>query len=232
MMLEAYRDEIIPARPVQRELLGKQISDALRRDILLGVIKPGTRLSQQQLCERFGTSRMPVRDGLRVLAHEGLLITDSAQHTIVAPLSRADLLDAYWIEGTLAGMAATRASERAGAEDLDRLDESHHQMLEAAAAGGWERMARLNWSFHRSINRLSGSRKLINAIKSMSLDLPRDYLMAMPDWSAKSNEQHGQILEAMRARRHDKAGSLMTKHVVDSGRGLIAMLESRGLDLD
>ena len=55
-------------RPVvDRAFLGRQIAQSLRRDILLGVLSSGTKLSQQQLCERFGTSRMPVRDGLRLL---------------------------------------------------------------------------------------------------------------------------------------------------------------------
>ena len=221
-----------PDRPVQRSLLGTQIADSVRRDVLLGVIKPGTRLSQQQLCERFGTSRMPVRDALRLLSHEGLLVTDSAQHTIVAPLSKADLLDAYWIEGTLAGMAAERASMKATPGDLDRLEGLHEQMMKAAASSEFSDMARLNWSFHRSINRLSESRKLLSAIKAVSLDLPRDFLMELPEWSVKSNDDHAGILAAMREQRHADVRELATEHIVASGRGLIAELQARGLELD
>ena len=54
---------------------------ALRRDILLGVLKPGTKISQQQLTELYGTSRMPVRDALRLLVHEGLMTVDDSRHT-------------------------------------------------------------------------------------------------------------------------------------------------------
>ena len=157
-----------PAPQVQRALLGNQIADAIRRDILLGVIKPGTRMAQQQLCETFGTSRMPVRDALRVLTHEGLLVTDAGQHTIVAPLSRADLSDSFVIEGMLAGLAAERASRAASDEDLASLDTLHQAMISAASAQDEAALAELNWSFHRSINRLSGSRKLLAAIKSAS----------------------------------------------------------------
>jgi DNA-binding GntR family transcriptional regulator len=221
-----------PDRPVQRALLGNQIADALRRDILLGVIKPGTKLSQQQLCDRFGTSRMPVRDGLRVLSHEGLLVTDSAQHTIVAPLSRTDLLDAYQLEGVIAGMAAERGSKAATVEDLSGLGKLHDGMLEAADAGDHVRMADLNWSLHRHINRMSKSRKYLSALKTLSVDLPRDFLIQMPDWAEKSNRDHEEILDAMRARKHQKVGQLMTGHIVDSGKGLIALLESEGLELE
>lgn len=228
----ATKDLFTPGPPVQRTMLGSQIADAIRRDVLLGVIKPGTQLSQQQVCERFGTSRMPVRDALRMLAHEGLLVTDSAQHTIVAPLSRDDFLDAYRIEGTLAGMAAERASQKAAPEDLERLEGLHQQMVKATAATEFGEMVRLNWSFHRSINKLSASRKLLSAIKTVSLDLPRDFLMELPDWSTRSNADHAGILAAMREQRHADVRELITEHIVASGRGLIAELEARGLDLD
>jgi len=220
------------AKPVVRSLLGNQIADSLRRDILLGVIKPGTRLSQQQLCEQFGTSRMPVRDGLRALLHEGLLLTDSGQHTVVAPLSRADLLDAYLIEGTLAGMAATRASSLATEDDVESLMDLHHAMVDSDRAHDYERVAQLNWSLHRSINRMSRSRKLLSAIKVISLDLPRDFLAQMPEWGAKSNREHEVILNSMKAKEHDETGRLMTQHIVESGQGLIQYLESQGLQLD
>ena len=219
-------------RPVQRALLGNQIADALRREILLGVLKPGTRMAQQQLCERFGTSRMPVRDGLRVLAHEGLLITDAGQHTIVAPLSRGDLQDSFLIEGMLAGVAAERASKAASEDDLDRLDGLHHRMLEASDGRDQTLVADLNWDLHRTINRLSGSRKLIGALRVVSLDLPRNYLVQMPEWNERSNAEHAVVLEAMRRRQHETVNTLMVDHIVDSGKGLIAYLESQGLELD
>ncbi|MGH3756663.1 GntR family transcriptional regulator [Actinophytocola sp.] len=217
---------------VHRAFLGSQIADVLRRDILLGRIKPGTRLAQQQLCEQFGTSRMPVRDGLRALSHEGLLTVDSGQHTVVAPLSKADLADSFLVEGMLTGLAARRASERASDAELDELDELHRKMIAAAKSRDQSAMAGLNWSLHRQINRLSGSRKLLAAIRAVSLDVPQDFLVQVPDWSIKSNREHYQILLAMREGRHDDVERLMLEHVVASGNGLIAYLESQGLKLE
>ena len=219
-------------KQVHRSLLGNQIADALRRDILLGRVKAGTRLSQQQLCATYGTSRMPVRDGLRVLANEGLLVNDSGRHAIVAPLSRADMLDSYLIEGTLAGIAAERASANATDEDLESLYEQHRQMAAAAGRADYAESARLNWGLHRTINRLAKSRKLLSAIKAVSLDLPRDFLIELPEWGQKSILEHEAILTSMTNRWHSQAGSLMTEHIVDSGRGLISYLESQGLELD
>jgi DNA-binding GntR family transcriptional regulator len=218
--------------PIERKLLSNQIADALRRDILFGILKPGTKVSQQQLCELYGTSRMPVRDALRLLLHEGLMMLDDGRHILVAPLSRADLLDAFKIEGVLTGLAAELASERATEEELDQLDELHVSMLAAAGAEDLPRMADLNWRLHRRINRMADSRKLLISIKKVSIDLPRDYLEHVPHWSGQSNKEHGEILAAMRAKQHSEARVLMQAHVENSGRGLVEFLESQGLKLD
>jgi DNA-binding GntR family transcriptional regulator len=220
------------AAPVERKLLSSQIADSLRRDILFGILKPGTKMSQQQLCEIFGTSRMPVRDALRALVHDGLMMLDETNHILVAPLSRADLIDAFTIEGVLTGLAAQRASELATEAELDELEQLHESMVTAAAAGDLSLMVDLNWQFHRRINRLAGSRKLLVGLRKVSLDLPRDYLEHVPQWIERSNKEHAQILAALRERRHEDAASLMREHVVNSGRGLVGFLESQGVQLD
>lgn len=225
----------LPASPtvqVERKYLGNQIADALRRDILRGALRPGTKVSQQQLCELYGTSRMPVRDALRTLVQEGLMLAYGGRHVLVAPLSRGDLLDAFMIEGVLTGLAAERASERATGEELDLLENLHHGMLDAADQGEQKQMVALNWSFHRNINRLAGSRKLLVSLRQVSLDLPRDYLESVPSWNAQSNREHAEVLAAMRERRHTDARQLMQEHVIASGRGLVAYLEEQGLDLE
>jgi DNA-binding GntR family transcriptional regulator len=213
-------------------VLGKQIAQSLRRDIVLGIIPSGAKLSQQKLCEKFGTSRMPVRDGLKLLSHEGLVTTDATQHAIVAPLSRADLLDAYLIEGTLTGLAAERASRNATADDIAELQNLHEAMVESSAERDHQQMAELNWTFHRRINRLSRSQKLLSAIKTTSLDLPHDFLAEMPEWGPHSNVEHGKILKAMSRRRHADVGRLMKEHIINSGNELVASLIARGTQLD
>lgn len=222
----------LSAVSVERKLLSNQIADALRRDIFFGILKSGTKVSQQQLCELYGTSRMPVRDALRLLVHEGLMMVDEGRHIMVAPLSRADLLDAFTIEGVLTGLAAELASQRATDQELDELDDLHGRMLAATVTADLPEMVDLNWRWHRGINRMAGSRKLLISLKKVSIDLPRDYLEHIPQWSEQSNKEHADILAAMRGKRHADAGVLMQKHIEHSGRGLVQFLQSQGLELD
>jgi DNA-binding GntR family transcriptional regulator len=228
-------DALDPAKPalhagLQRDPLGSQIASLLRREIYLGRLRPGTRLGQQELCEQFGTSRMPVRDALRELVYDGLLVRDGARQVVVAPLHRADLLDSFQIEGMLNGMAAARATANATQEDFQRLEEFHGGMLRCAGSGDYAEMARLNWQFHRYINRLAGSRKLLAALRVVSLDVPRDYLTQLPEWAQKSNREHEAIINAMKSHDSKGAEALMTRHLADSGTGLADYLASQGLE--
>jgi DNA-binding GntR family transcriptional regulator len=234
VQLSNPEDEKSAARPrgdLQRDPLGSQIASALRRDIYLGRLRPGTRLGQQELCEEFATSRMPVRDALRELVHDGLLTRISSRQLVVAPLSRNDLLDSFMIEGTLNGLAARLATTRADEKSLDALAGMHAEMLELAAAGNLADMAGVNWRFHRTINHLADSRKLIAALRIVSLDVPRDYLVQMPAWAKRSNIEHGLILDAMRAGDAEKAEKLMTEHLTASGAGLADHLVEQGFVL-
>jgi DNA-binding GntR family transcriptional regulator len=219
-------------RDIQRAPLGNQIAAALRRDIFLGRLRPGTRLAQHELCAEFGTSRMPVRDALRELLYDGTVMSDGARTVVVAPLSRSDLIDSFQIEGLLNGLAARLATPRASAEDFEILTSLHKQMLASNKAGKHEEMAQLNWQFHRHINRLAGSRKLLSALRVVSLDVPRDYLIRMPEWASKTNTEHAQIIAAMKARDPANAESLMEAHLTESGKGLADFLVREGLQLD
>lgn len=220
------------SRPVQRAPLGSQIADALRQDILFGRLVAGTRLAQRELCEQFGTSRMPVRDALRSLLHEGLLTLDGGQHTLVAPLSKSDLLDSFVIEGTLTGLAARRATDLGSKEDLEELSSLHRQMLSVTngtADPASVSMARLNWTFHRKINRMADSRKLLAALRVVSIDMPRDFLERLPEYQPYANDEHEQLLVLMRAKDAKRVGELMTEHVIASGKALIGYLEAQGV---
>lgn len=217
---------------LQRLSLGEQIADVIRRDIIYGRLPAGQRVSQQQLCERYGTSRMPVRDALRHLTLEGFFKDDGSGHSVVAPFSRSDIEDIYLIEGMLHGLAIRRIVERGNPSELAELQDLHKKMVAAEEAGRPDEMADLNWRFHRRINQLARSPKLIAVLRTHSLSIPRDYLLEFPQWIPRANEEHGELLQVMRRGDADLAQEMMKEHVVTSGEGLINYLDFRGVDLD
>jgi DNA-binding GntR family transcriptional regulator len=219
---ETFRFERVP--------LGNQIADVIRREILYGRLAAGTHVGQQILCERFNTSRMPVRDALRQLTTQGFLVDDGHGHSLVVPLTRSDLSDIYLIEGMLHGLALRRVTERHDEDEINELAGYHEEMLRSAAADDNARMSKINWQFHRRINQLSQSQKLQAVIRTHSLSIPNDQVETMPDRSERVNLEHAGILAAVRQGEGTLAESLMREHVVNAGRDLLSYLEAQRVE--
>ena len=103
-----------PDRPYfRRTPLGLQISQEVRRQILFGHLNPlATPLTQQDLCDRFGTSRMPVRDAINMLVMDGLATRPNNRDAVVADITLEDILDAFEVNAHLHALAAVRAITR------------------------------------------------------------------------------------------------------------------------
>ena len=213
---------------LNRQPLGSQIAEALRQDILLGRIRGGSPVSQQQLCDEYGVSRMPVRDALLKLTHEGLIVSGPGGQSIVAQLTANDILDAFDIEAMVHGRAARRATTHATPQDLDELTRLHEEMLAAEEEGDLELVGDLNRRFHRQINLLARSPKLLAFLRHASVGIPRAYIREMPEWATRGNRARVEILAAMRERDADRVEDLIRGLVVASGADLVAYLIEAG----
>lgn len=147
----------------------ERIADALRKDILFGRLKPGEPIRQSELTERFGTSRMPVRVALRQLTYEGFLLEEGNHRTLIASLSRSDLEGIYLIEGILHALAVRRVTEEGSQDNTGELTALHRRMVKAEEERSVSQMARINWDFHRRINKMANSPKLLAVLRTHSL---------------------------------------------------------------
>ena len=196
---------------------------------MLGRLAPGTAVSQQGCARSYGTSRMPVRDALLKLTSEGLIVTDQRGHSVVARLTAQDILDVFDIEAVVHGRAARRAAARVTSDDVERLQAAHEAMGQAETAGDLVLVTELNWRFHKQINVLADSAKLLAVIRSVSLNIPQTYLLELPDWAAKSNREHAGIIAALAAQDGAEAETLVNTHVREAGSHLAAYLAKKGL---
>jgi DNA-binding GntR family transcriptional regulator len=230
--LPQLREPTPLADRVSRETLGRQIANALRNEILLGALRPGQHLNQQQVCDQFGVSRMPVRDAFMLLTYEGFVVDEGAGRLVVARLTRQDLEDIYMIEGILHGIACRRTTMLATPEQLNELKKLHERLADAVQAGDGSAMATLNWAFHRRINQLSASPKLTAALRPLAQSIPRELFSSVPSWGRKAVGVQQKLLTAMRARNADKAEAIMVKHVNDAGADFIKFLQDRGVEFN
>jgi DNA-binding GntR family transcriptional regulator len=151
-----------------RHELWEGVADSLRSAIVSGAIAPGSSLVEADLADRFGVSRGPVRDALRDLAREGLVVDLPRRGTIVSTLTFSDTRDVYAVREGLEATGARLAIERAGDDDLRRLGEALTAMEE-----GWDRRAPYpetlarDLEFHRELVALSANPRLIPLYEQM-----------------------------------------------------------------
>ena len=207
--------------------LGGQVKQALRRDILFGTLAAGEVLQQERICERFGVSRMPVRDALQSLMYEGLVEKNAGGQMAVSKLTFTDLEDMFRITAMLHSMATKRATLRIDPEEIAELSRLEVAMAQAETVGENRRMSKLNRQFHHRINQMSHSSKIIAALRAVSVDVSYDFLIEVPTWISHSNAQHAEIMTAMRAGDSEEAQRCMYEHVWQSGVQLSKILQRK-----
>ena len=119
---------------------------------------------------------MPVRDALRQLTYEGFLVDDGKGHAMVAPVTREILEEIYLIAGMVCGLAANRAATQIDRHELSELQVLHQRMCDAAAWNDMAEMSETNWVFHRRINQLAKSLRIMAVLRAHTSIMPRSFL--------------------------------------------------------
>jgi DNA-binding GntR family transcriptional regulator len=183
--------------------------DTVRQLILDGSYVPGQRMLEEELALRIGVSRTSLRDCLRRLAGEGLVRIEPNRGTFVAELSSAEIEEIFQLRAVLEGHATALAALNASEDDLEeltRIASEIDQLLaeqDASDASLFSRFQACNTRFHFCILRASGSRRL-QSMSTALLELPL-VTMKQQMWPGeisvrRSNEQHWEIIQALRAR--------------------------------
>ena len=191
---------------------GKRVTSAyqqLRELIVHGRLAPGSRIMEADLANRLGVSRTPVRDALRSLQQEGFVACDSVAgvkaRLVVAPLTKEDARELYWIVGRLEGLAArhTAALEPAVRTELaDKLKSLNDALCGIAQTGRGDpdRIFKLDLTFHRSIVEASAGPRLLtlhNSIKPQTERYWRLYASAIVEQLSVSVAEHASIITAI-----------------------------------
>jgi DNA-binding GntR family transcriptional regulator len=198
--------------------LGTQIANAIKSAILLGHLTSDVTLTQSDLCKRFKTSRMPVRDALARLTDQGLIERDEQGLLRPILLSPDDIADLFRVEAQLASLAARKAAERATEGDLVHIRELHLRMTKAVDEEDIATAAAMNRLFHREINIAARAPMLISALRATSAHVHREFLMEFPQWVRHSLTEHEAIVIALERRTPSKVATLMRRHVEHSAK--------------
>lgn len=202
------------------------VREALKQAILSGEIEAGTQLRQDDLAERFGTSRIPVREALRQLEMEGLVNFHTNRGAVVSSVSLAEVLEMMEIRIALECRALRLAIPNQVDADLDLAAEILKSYDDEPRAEKW---AEMNWRFHRTLYEPCGLPKLLAMIDANYGHVGRFTRVQVSLAAGKERPQreHLGLLDACRRGDVDAAVRLLEEHVVHTQKSLMAASRHR-----
>jgi DNA-binding GntR family transcriptional regulator len=177
-----------------------------------GTYRPGDRLVESELAERFGVSRTPIREALQRLETQSLLARDG-RSLIVASLDHNQMAELYVVRGELEGLAARLAAQNATEEEvklLREMVEADNDLKDHPAA-----LARANRRFHKQIHLASHNRFLVRQLDLVhrSMALMATTSLAVVGRGEIAQKEHDRIVSAIEARDGDGAAAALRSHI-------------------
>jgi DNA-binding GntR family transcriptional regulator len=177
-----------------------------------GIYRPGSRLVESELAERFGVSRTPIREALQRLETQSLLTRDG-RSLIVASLDHAQMAELYAVRQELEGLAARLAAQHAASEEVAVLRDMVEQ--DRALLGDPEALARANRRFHHQIHLASHNRYLVQQLDLVyrSMALMARTSLAAAGRGEDAMAEHEAIVDAIGARDGERAAQALKAHL-------------------
>lgn len=200
-------------------------------EIRSGVLTPGARLRENELAERLGISRTPVREAIRQLEADGLVVHLPRQGATIRRLDLAEVAELYEMRVVLEGTAARLAARAASDIELRELGSLNAEMAQAQAG---DQVRELNRIFHRTLFDAARNRFLIKAMRSLqkTLLILGPSTLADADRASAAVAEHDAVLDALMARDGARAEAAMRTHVEAALSARIRVMRSHDLPME
>jgi DNA-binding GntR family transcriptional regulator len=195
--------------------------------ILKGELSAGQKLTEQEVAERVGVSRGPVREALRVLAEAGLLQIEPNRGAFVRKIDFKEAIEIHDVYSALEELAARSAARGLAGGQVEELKGLVESMDAAAEAEDLDRYYTLNLSFHQRLVEGSGNQKLLRIYNRLlnELHLFRRFGLMQRSQMQRSNHEHRQVLEKIAAGDPEGAAEAMRHHTSERRRQMLANSE-------
>ena len=213
---EVNMDEYLPLRDV--------VFKTLRQAILKGELEPGERLMEIQLAERLGVSRTPIREAIRKLELEGLVLMIPRKGAEVAKISESNLRDVLEVRRSLEELAIDLACQRITEEELDELNKAEVDFKAAIENGDAMQIAQTDESFHEIIYNSTKNQKLVQILNNLREQMYRYRLEYIKDADKRQilMVEHEHILKALTL-RHIQEAKMAVREQIDNQEITILM---------
>lgn len=200
---------------IQHRILYQEAADRIRELIEHGVLTAGEKISEKQLCDKFGISRTPLREALKVLTSEGLIEILPNRGARVSRLSFSDVQHTYDVMGALEGLAGEAACHRITDDELSTISQIHGQMLEHFHRQDLQAYFQANRQIHERILAASGNAVLLEMYNNLSQRIKRFRFTAemSPEFWQKAVNDHEEMIKALQNRDGKRLGDILREHL-------------------
>ncbi len=203
------------ALPTSRPSKANQIYAALREAIVSGEIAPGASIDKNELCARFGVSRLPITTAVNRLAYDGLVLIEPQKGSFVAKIKLGDALQWMLARRALEAELAAECARRLPDASIDRL--KRNLLYQQAAVGGddYSGFLRLDVVFHQQLVDGLGLGRIGELLDSLRahLDRIRRILLPEPGRMESTLAEHQSIFDAIVRRKPRQADQAMRTHL-------------------
>lgn len=213
-------NEYLPLRDV--------VFNTLRQAILKGELKPGERLMEIALAERLGVSRTPIREAMRKLEQEGLVVMIPRRGAQVASITEKDLNDVLEVRIALENMAVEKACMRMTEESLGRLWLAAKTFERTMKEGDLVKLAEADEAFHDIIYQASDNYRLIQTLNTFKEQLYRYRVEYLKEEETRNQlvKEHEEVYRAIKGRDIRLAQEISFRHIENQRQAILRSLRS------
>ncbi len=209
--------------------LPRQIANQLRRKILLGELPPGSTVKERDNAAALGVSRTPMREAIRILAQDGLLVLRPSRSPIVADPSLKEVTDDLAVMAALEELSGRLACSNADEDEIDHILELHEQLVTISRSGQPIDAFEIDMKIHRAIALASHNEALAKTHHAYLARLWRmRYLSAsLTSDRERSLSQHGEIARGLKRRDTELVTREIRSHLQHLLTNITQLCENR-----
>ncbi len=218
-----------PQQTIVRQHLHDRLLAELRGMISRGELKPGEKIPEKQLCERFQVSRTPLREALKVLAFEGFVTLKPNRGAVISTVTLADISEAFPVMGTIEALAGELACRHITEAELAHIRELHETMLTHYRRRELQPYFSVNQNIHEAIQTAARNETLFGIYRSLAGRVRCARMMANMDekrW-AEAVGEHELILAALEERDGTRLARILRLHIANKFMALEKTLRDK-----
>lgn len=230
-MINANQTSSKPVDEIPRMALHEQVAQRLRTMLVEGVIAPGAKLNEREICEVLSVSRTPLREAIKLLAAEGLVELLPNRGAVAARLDESDIISTFEVLATLEGMSGELAAERITEDELNEIRAMHYEMMACFTRKNLAGYYDLNARIHAAINAAAKNPVLTQVYRSVNTRAHPVRFHTNHDenkWKLAAAE-HSDMLDALAARDGEKLKRILVGHLVNKRDAVLGQLREARL---